>query len=127
LALPRTTLVVDLQSGIDDHRHRGRDHGHTGDMRYFMSPFQNPDFFPLISTLHFPLLRPLLQCFRNIDSQKKQKMSGGEASTFVSSGIFDVTWLDLTDNQLTGPLPTSRDNGTRLDHLLKAQHLLVVS
>ncbi|GJM88238.1 hypothetical protein PR202_ga04278 [Eleusine coracana subsp. coracana] len=38
--------------------------------------------------------------------------------------LSEVTWLDLADNLLTGPLPNSRDNGTGLDQLLKAEHLL---
>lgn len=33
-----------------------------------------------------------------------------------------VTWLDLANNSLTGRLPNSRDNGTGLDQLLKAEH-----
>ncbi|KAK3139119.1 hypothetical protein QOZ80_5AG0378100 [Eleusine coracana subsp. coracana] len=36
--------------------------------------------------------------------------------------LSEVTWLDLADNLLTGPLPNSRDNGTGLDQLLKAEH-----
>lgn len=40
-------------------------------------PLPKSRFFPLISTLHFPLLRPLLQCFRNIDSQKNRKWAEG--------------------------------------------------
>ncbi|CAL4907292.1 unnamed protein product [Urochloa decumbens] len=36
--------------------------------------------------------------------------------------LSNVTWLDLADNMLTGSLPNSRDNGTGLDQLLKAEH-----
>jgi hypothetical protein len=39
--------------------------------------------------------------------------------------LSSVTWLDLADNLLTGPLPNSKDNGTGLDQLLEAEHLLV--
>ncbi|GJN14033.1 hypothetical protein PR202_gb00808 [Eleusine coracana subsp. coracana] len=40
--------------------------------------------------------------------------------------LSEVTWLDLADNLLTGPLPNSRDNGTGLDQLLKAEHLVLL-
>jgi Leucine-rich repeat (LRR) protein len=33
-----------------------------------------------------------------------------------------VKWLDLADNQLTGRLPNSRENGAGLDQLLNAEH-----
>ena len=39
--------------------------------------------------------------------------------------LSSVTWLDLADNLLTGPLPNSKDNGTGLDQLLEAVHLSV--
>jgi len=39
--------------------------------------------------------------------------------------LSSVTWLDLADNLLTGPLPNSKDNGTGLDQLLEAEHLSV--
>jgi Leucine-rich repeat (LRR) protein len=37
-----------------------------------------------------------------------------------------LMWLDLADNQLSGPLPISTTDGSGLDLLLKAQHLSVL-
>ena len=34
-----------------------------------------------------------------------------------------VYWLDLADNQLTGPIPISSGSSPGLDLLLKAKHL----
>jgi len=34
-----------------------------------------------------------------------------------------IYWLDLADNQLTGPIPVSTSTSAGLDLLLKAKHL----
>jgi hypothetical protein len=38
----------------------------------------------------------------------------------------ELIWLDLADNQLSGPLPISAKNGSGLDQLLKTKHLSVL-
>lgn len=37
--------------------------------------------------------------------------------------LSNLNYLDLSDNQLTGTLPTSANDGSGLDMLHKAQHL----
>lgn len=39
--------------------------------------------------------------------------------------LVNLTWLDLADNQLDGPLPISSKDGWGLDQLRKAKHLSV--
>ncbi|CAN6581726.1 unnamed protein product [Malus baccata var. baccata] len=49
----------------------------------------------------------------------------GELTFFIPASLGDLSnlyWLDLGDNQLTGPLPVSSDTTPGLDQLFKAKH-----